>query len=173
MSTMGKFTINLVLHEFVWFVNQMFQIQITWFEGKDLVQVMIGFRKFCNLLTIHGTIDITQIHVFKPKGQHVAEYLSYKSKVYNMQFQTIVDYKKKFRIIFVGMSRSINDAYILCISSLHHKATHQNLFEMDHGEYNIKPYIIGDKIYPLLPWLMIPHKQRNVWHIILGSLFNR
>jgi hypothetical protein len=28
---------------------------------------------------------------------------------------------------------------------LHHKATHQNLFEMDHGEYGIKPYIIGDK----------------------------
>jgi hypothetical protein len=140
----------------------MFQNQITWLKGKDLVQVMIGFRKLCDLLAIHGTIDITQIHIFKPKGQHVVEYFLYKSKVYNMQFQIVVYYNKKFRIVFVGMSRSMNDACILCISSLHHKATHQNLFEMDRGEYGIKPYIIGDKIYPLLPWLMIPHKKGNV-----------
>jgi hypothetical protein len=60
------------------------------------------------------------------------------------------------------MSKSMNDVCILCISSSHHKVTHQNLFKMDHGEYDIKPYIISDKRYPLLPWLMIPHKQRNV-----------
>jgi hypothetical protein len=71
------------------------------------------------------------------------------------------------------MSRSMNDACIFCTSSLHQKATHQNLFEMDHGEYDIKPYIIGDKRYPLLPWLMILHKQINVQHIIPESLFNR
>jgi hypothetical protein len=90
-----------------------------------------------------------------------------------MQFQIVINYKKEFRIVFVGMSRSMNDACILCISSLHHKATRQNLFEMDCGEYNIKLYIIGDKRYHLLPWLMIPHKQGNVQHIILESLFNR
>jgi hypothetical protein len=90
----------------------MFQNQITWLEGKDLLCVMIDFRKLCNLLAIHGTIDITQIHIFKPKGQHVVEYFLYKSKIYNIQFQTIVDYKNNFRIVFVGMSRSMNDACI-------------------------------------------------------------
>jgi hypothetical protein len=76
-------------------VNQVFQNQITWLEGKDLVQVMTSFKKLCDLLAIHGTSNITQIHIFKPKGQCVAKYFLYAAKVYNMQFQTIVDYKKR------------------------------------------------------------------------------
>jgi hypothetical protein len=36
-----------------------------------------------------------------------------------------------------------------------------------------KPYIIGIKGYPLMPWLMILHKQiANAWHMILEALYN-
>jgi hypothetical protein len=51
---------------------------------------MNGFKKLCGLLTIRGSINVTQIHVFKPKGQRVVEYFSYKSKAYNMQFQVVI-----------------------------------------------------------------------------------
>jgi hypothetical protein len=87
-----------------------------------------------------------------------------------MQLQVVVDCHKKFTDIFVGMSRSMNE---VCILRLHRKATNGNLVQIDQGESGIKPYIIVDKGYPLLPWLMILHKQGNVPCIILESLFNR
>jgi hypothetical protein len=67
----------------------------------------------------------------------------------------------------------MNDAHILQISSLHQKATNGYLVQIDQGENGIKPYIIVDKGYPLLPWLMIFHKQGNVRCTILELLFNR
>jgi hypothetical protein len=48
------------------------------------------------------------------------------------------------------------------------------MFQLNQGEKNIKPYILGDKSYPLLTWLMIPHKQvANVHHIVLEALYNK
>jgi len=43
------------------------------------------------------------------------------------------------------MLGSMNDAYILQISFVHQKITYQQLFQLDHGEFNIKPYILNDK----------------------------
>jgi hypothetical protein len=54
---------HLVLHEFVFFVNQMFQNQIKWPKENDLVQIMTSFHDLCSLLIIHGTIDVTQVQI--------------------------------------------------------------------------------------------------------------
>jgi hypothetical protein len=67
----------------------------------------------------------------------------------------------------------MNDAQILCISSLHQRATYGNLFHLEHGEIDIRSYITGDKGYPLLPWLMVYCKQGNVHHTMLEALFNK
>jgi hypothetical protein len=56
-----------------------------------LVEVMRGFRKFCNLRFIYSAIDATQIHIQKPRGGFVGDYFSFKSKVYNMQLRAMVD----------------------------------------------------------------------------------
>jgi hypothetical protein len=74
-----------------------------------------------------------------------------------MQLQVVVDCHKKFIDIFVGMSRSMNDIHILQISNLHQKTTNGNLVQINQGESGIKPYIIVDKGYLLLPWVMILH----------------
>jgi hypothetical protein len=48
------------------------------------------------------------------------------------------------------------------------------MFHINRGEEEIKPYFIIDKVYPLLPWLMIPHKQsNNIRHIILEAWYNK
>jgi len=52
----------------------------------------------------------------------------------------------------------MSDARVLQISSLHWKAINGNLLQIDQGENGIKLYIIGDKGYPLLSWLMAPFK---------------
>ncbi len=92
LCTMGKSSVHLVLHEFVWFMNQVLRNQIAWLERDDLTKVMNGLKKICRLLAIQESIDVTQIHMFKPKGQHVFKYFSYKSKAYNMQLQVVINY---------------------------------------------------------------------------------
>jgi hypothetical protein len=37
----------------------------------------------------------------------------------------------------------------------------------------ISPYLIRDKGYPLLLWLMVPHKKIGVRHFILQALLNK
>ncbi len=68
---------------------------------------------------------------------------------------------------------SINNVHILCISSLHQKATNGDLFQIDQNDNGIKPYLIDDKGYMFLRWLMIAHKHGVVHHIILKLLFNK
>jgi hypothetical protein len=76
MFTIGKSSIHLVLQDFVFFKNKDFGAKIKWLKGKDLVQVMATFKNFYGLLVIHDAIDITQIHLQKPKGTSKADYFS-------------------------------------------------------------------------------------------------
>jgi len=54
---------HLVMKEFVHVVNVVFQHNIEWPKGDNLVKVMDGFKTFFGLPFIHGTIDVTQIHL--------------------------------------------------------------------------------------------------------------
>jgi len=93
----------------VFALNIVFKNQIMLLEEKELVKVMAKFKKKFSIPSFHKTIDITQIHVQKPQ---IIDYFSFKSKGYNMQLQTVVDYHKKIQDIFVEMPNSMNDAQI-------------------------------------------------------------
>ncbi len=54
---------HLVMKESIHAINVVFQYNIEWPEGDDLVKVMDGFKTFFGLPFIHGTIDVTQIHL--------------------------------------------------------------------------------------------------------------
>jgi len=131
---------------------------------------MVGFKDFSGLPFVHSTIDVMRVRIYKPKGPFIGDYYYIKLKLYNMQFQGIVDFKK-FHDTFVGMSGSMNDAWIFQISSLYQKAMNGELFHVNYGLEDVKPYLIGDKGYPLFPWLMIPYTQlANSHHIVLEAL---
>lgn len=84
------------------------------------MQMMEGFKDLLGLPRIQRTIDTTEIHIQKPKSNVIiANYYSLKSKGYSLQFQMIVDHKKRFIDIFVEMPRSMNDAKMLCLSSIY------------------------------------------------------
>ncbi len=86
--------------------------------------------------------------------------------------QAIIDHCKRFQDVFVSVFGSMNDVWILRIYYLYHWTTKGNQFVTEHGQ-GIRPCILGNKGYPFLPWLMVPHKQVGVCHTILETLFNQ
>jgi len=54
-------------------------------------------------------------------------------QAYSMQFQAMVDHKKQFRDVFVGLTRSMNDLKILWFFNLYKKATFDGFFDPKHG----------------------------------------
>jgi hypothetical protein len=46
-----------------------FEKLVKWPKGNDLIEVMDGFKDSCGMPIIHGAIDVTHIHVQKPKTQ--------------------------------------------------------------------------------------------------------
>ncbi len=99
-----------------------------------MTEVMASFKGFCGRPSIHGAIDMTQIHIQKLKGTLIGDFFSFKSKSYNMQLQVVVHNQKKFTDIFVGMPNSMNDVCILRISSLYQRAMYGDMFRLNQGE---------------------------------------
>jgi hypothetical protein len=60
------------------------------------------------------------------------------------------------------MPNLMNDAKVLHLFLVYQKATLGDLFHQQNLHHGIKSYIIGEKGYPLLPWLMVPHKQTGI-----------
>jgi len=49
---------------------------------------------------------------------------------------------------------------------------HNNLFDRQNGVDGFSPFLIGDSGYPLLPWLMVPHRGPGQLSLA-EQLFNR
>jgi hypothetical protein len=86
--------------------------------------------------------------------------------------QAVVDSNKRFLDLYIGMPGSTNDARILRRSSLYHLAMHNNIFDARNSVDGFAPYLIGDSGYPLLSWLMVPHRGLQQLTVV-ERLFNR
>jgi len=112
------------------------------------------------LLGIQGAIDVVHIDIQTSKVlAFTIDYYSFKLKAYNMQLRVIIDHNKRFLDVFVGMLESTNNEQVLHLSSIYWKVTWQNLFNKCDAHEGIKPYIVRDKSYLLMPWLMVPYKK--------------
>jgi hypothetical protein len=86
----------------------------------------------------------------------------------------VVDARKKFIDIYVGLLKSVNNFQVLPKLSLYRQAQYQyqGLFNMEKGNQDgFSPYLLGDKGYQLPPWIMTPHKEGQQ-HFILEVLYN-
>ncbi len=59
----GKLIIHLVLHEFLCAMNSILKNQVEWPKDNAFIEVMDGFEDLCGMLSIHGAIDATHIHM--------------------------------------------------------------------------------------------------------------
>lgn len=131
------------------------------------------FREFSGLPGVVGAIDGTHFHIRKPIDSP-EDYYYFKSGGFTMQCQAVVDKARKFIDLSVGMPGSTNDARQLRRSMLYEKATSSNLFNPADAVEGFTPYLIGDKGYPVFPWLITPYRdipggRRSVQE----QLFNR
>jgi hypothetical protein len=83
---------------------------------------MEGLKDLSSLQGMQGAIDVAQIHIQKLKSNvFVTSYYSFISKAYSMQLQTIIDHRKQFLDVFMGMLGSMNDARVIHLSLIYLK----------------------------------------------------
>ena len=74
--------------------------------------------------------------------------------------------------LYLGIPGSTNDSRMLHRSSLYASAMRNNLFDEQYRVQGFSPYLLGDLGYPLLPWLMVPHRARGQLSVA-EALFNK
>ena len=103
-------------------------------------------------------IDGMHFKIWKPSVSP-EDYFYFKSSGYTIHCQVVVDVNRQFLDVSVGMPNSTYDVHVLKRSALYHKATHQQLFDPAYSQEGFFLYLIGDKGYLFLPWLMILHQE--------------
>jgi MoaA/NifB/PqqE/SkfB family radical SAM enzyme len=126
----------------------------------------------CGLPSVHGVIDGTHIQISKPKTIFPKDYHYYKTGGYLIVVQAIIDFLKKNIDICVGLLGNINDYRVLHMFALYKHAQNEGLFDPNKGVDGFPLYLLGDKGYTLITWIMTPFKKEGE-HSILDLLYNR
>jgi hypothetical protein len=171
LFAIGVSTVSNILHDTVRAINVVLRDQISWPTGQQLVETQMQFRELCNLPAVVRAIDCTHIHIAKP-SVGPEDYFYFKSGGYTINCQVVVDCRKRFLDLYLGMPGSTSDARVLRRSTLYSLAMHGNLFDIQCGLDGFPPYLLGDSGYPLLPWLMTPYRGHRI-PSVLEALFNR
>jgi hypothetical protein len=171
LFAVGRSTVSEILKEVVLAINVVLRNEIKWPRGVKAIQSQNAFKEMCGLPGVLGTIDCTHISISKPKVGS-KDYYHFKSGGYTLNCQAVVDSDKKFLDLYLGMPGSTHDVRVLRRSSLYHLAQNENLFDPRVGIDGFPPFLLGDSGYPLLPWLMVPHRLHRRL-TVLESVFNR
>jgi hypothetical protein len=135
---------------------------------------MVGFQEWCHMPGIQGAIDCTHVHIQKPRTLYAEDYYYHKSGSFSIVAQAVVDSKKRFIDLFVGMPGSTNDMRTLRRSGLYGNVIQHRILNDQDGisHEGFSPYLLGDKGYPLLTWLMVPYKDDHPLSM-LERLYNK
>jgi hypothetical protein len=117
LFAIGTSTVLSVVHDTCRDINIDLRHEIAWPTGTRLLQVQNDFKLMCGLPAVVGAIDGTHISISKhrvgPK-----DYFYFKTHGYTLNCQAVVDSRKNFPDLFLGMPGSTNDARMLRRSSL-------------------------------------------------------
>ena len=171
MFAIGRSTVSLVLRDVVQAINITLRSEIAWLTGEKMVETEAAFHDLCGLPRVLGAIDGMHVSISKPRFGS-ADYFYFKSRGYSLNCQAVVDSNKRFLDLFLEMPGSTNDSWMLHRSCLYNKGMHGTLWDSGVSFEGFAPYLLGDSGYPLLPWLLVPHRgQGNM--AIADTLFNR
>jgi hypothetical protein len=136
-------------------------------------QTILDFKSWCGMPSVQGAIDCTHIAISKPPA-FPEDYWYFKTSAYSMVAQAVVDSKKLFTNVYVGLPGSVNDQRVLRRSSLWQKIMRCRLMSIDGGyQEGVTPYLLGDKGYPLLSWIMVPFRDDGQPRNLAQTYFNK
>jgi hypothetical protein len=117
LFVIGTSITGLVTCEVVRAMNIMFKSLIAWPMGPKMEDVMLEFKELCGLPSMQGVINYRHISISKPKFDFDEDYYFHKIGGYSIVAQ-VVDVRKKFIDIYVGLLKSVNNFQVLQKSSL-------------------------------------------------------
>jgi hypothetical protein len=169
----GKSTVSVVIREVVCAINFVYSDVVRWPRGAEMRQTMLDFKSWCGMPSVQGTLDCTHIAIAKPPD-FPEDYWYFKTGAYSMVVQAVVDVKKLFTSIYVGLPGSVNDQRVLRRSGVWQEVVHRGLMSAESGyQEGITPYLLGDKGYPLLSWIMVPFKDDGQPRSLAETYFNK
>ncbi len=171
LFVVGRLTISVTLRKFIIGINIVFKKIFSLPIGNKMQAIMQGFKSFCGLPNIQVVIDGMHFSISKFVGFFSEDYFYHITCDDNIVCQVIVGDKKLFTDLFVGFFESVNDSKVLGKFGLYVNAQQQGLFNVNKGQDGFAPYLLGDKGYPLLSWLMTSH--RNGETNILEMFYNK
>jgi hypothetical protein len=134
---------------------------------------MLDFKSWCGMPSVQGALDCTHIAISKPP-EYPEDYWYFKTGAYSMVAQAVVNVKKMFTSIYVGLPGSVNDQRVLRRSGLWHEVVNRGLMGVESGYQNgIPPYLLADKGYPLLNWIMVPFKDDGQPRSLAEGYYNK
>ncbi|KMQ91639.1 nuclease harbi1 [Lasius niger] len=148
----GKLSANDSFMRVVQALNDIAGDVIVWSRGDRLTVVCEKFQRIGRLPHVIGAIDGTNIPIKALKWTHASTrfYIS-KDKEYAITLQAVFDAELRFLNCFAGFAGSVEDRRIFRNSDLW-KEVGRN-----RAPYFVdQDYVIGDKAYPCLPWLIPP-----------------
>jgi hypothetical protein len=113
-------TVSKLLREVVYAINEQFKSKIQWPDREQALMNMAEFKEYCDLPGVVGAIDGTHFSI--SKLAHFAEdFFYFKTNGYSLVCQVVVNKRKEFLDVFVGLPGSLNDVRVLRRSGLYNR----------------------------------------------------
>jgi len=84
LFAIDKSIVGLVIYEVVRTINIMFKSLISWLVGQEMECVMLKFKDWRGLRSVHGTINGMHISISKPNIAFVEDYYYHKIGGYSI-----------------------------------------------------------------------------------------
>lgn len=159
----GKSTCVKITNEFCRALNRLANRFIKFPSTmRETSKAIAGFQQYttCQLPQVVGALDGTHITITAPVGQNPVDYFD-REHNYSVILQAVVGEDMMFLDTAMGYPGSMHDARVLRCSDIFRRAENNDILKEPvilKNNCAIRPFLIADGAYPLLPWLMKPYR---------------
>ena len=158
----GDSTLYDLLHEVVPVIISVLGCHLSWEEGDAAKKTISENLIRSGIPNVLGVIDCTHIRIQAPSGNGKLDYRN-RHGYYSMVMQAVVNSEAKFLDVYIGEPSSMNDCRVLRKSSFYDLASKGSLLKGESvvlpSGYSVHPILLGDAVYPALPWLVCSYKR--------------